>query len=198
MIEHDIIEGLYYIENYITNEEHNMIMNNIKNDIKEWNPVGSSKFSRKVKHYGYSYGYDYSGINKIEDIPDFYKNLVNPERINNYFPSPLINQEFEQLIINEYLPKQGIYPHIDHTKFFGSIIICLTVGSGINIEFSSNSHENIVNFYVKPCSLYIMTSKSRYNWKHGITKSLYDVLPNSNQKIIRNTRYSITFRTINK
>ena len=154
-MEHSIIKGLYYIPNYITVDEHNNIINDLIISNK-WSPVGSSNNSRRVLQYGYSYAYDGSGVDKIDDIPLLYKNLLDIDKINNILGFKLLNtNNFDQLIINEYKPSQGIYKHIDHIKYFGPIIMCVTCGSGINMEFSL--HDQIINVYVEPNSLYIMS-----------------------------------------
>jgi alkylated DNA repair dioxygenase AlkB len=107
----------------------------------------------------------------------------------------LDKNNFDQLIVNEYKPGQGIYKHIDHVKYFGPIILCITCGSGCNIEFSRE--DTIVNIYVEPKSLYIMSGDARYKWRHGINNITTDIINNGIlKKVRRDTRYSITFRSI--
>lgn len=196
-MEHSIIRGLYYIPNFISNDDYEDIMRAL-NETTEWLPVGTSKNSRRVLHYGYSYSYNRSGIKKIEDIPELYKKILDITKINNILNKEVIDKNnFEQLIINEYKPSQGIYKHIDHIKYFGPIIVCFTVGFGTNIEFIHN--DKIINVYVEPKSVYIMTGDSRYKWTHGIKQCKYDIIEDNDnmKKIARETRYSITFRSVN-
>lgn len=42
---------------------------------------------------------------------------------------------FDQLIINEYTPGQGINPHIDNPTLFSSPIVSLSLGSDCVMEF---------------------------------------------------------------
>lgn len=42
---------------------------------------------------------------------------------------------FDQLIINEYQPGQGINPHIDNVKLFAEPIVSLSLGSECIMEF---------------------------------------------------------------
>ena len=116
-------------------------------------------------------------------IPNVYKKYINTKRINNIIQNDLLKEEFQQLIINEYKYNQGITAHIDHTKYFGPIIACLSIGSEATVIFSKDNKEEIIT--LNPGSLYIMTGESRYKWYHSIIKN-----PN---KI---NRYSLTFRTI--
>lgn len=185
------VDGLYYIPNYLTEEEHYNILQFFKNS-DEWKHINNYKNSRRVIHYGYNYAYNRSGIKKIGKIPKFFIDLVNTERINNAIGFNLINSDMEQLIINEYKPGQGIANHIDNTKFFGPIILCLSVGSEIEIEFSNGNIKK--NLCIEPKSLYIMTKDARYKWKHGIAKKIYNY--NKDKLVKRSIRYSLTFRTI--
>lgn len=182
----------------ITIEEIDEITNYI-NTIKDWQKVSpKSDKSRQVLQFGYSYGYggNNKGIDKIADIPNLFSKLVLAERINNAINKHLIEIPMEQLIINQYLPGQGINFHTDHEKYFGPTILCLTIGSGTNIEFEHKDKTQSYNLYVEPGSLYIMTEDARYKWQHGIEQKIYD-FDNNNVKKKREIRYSITFRTIN-
>ena len=185
--EDPVIKGLYYIPNYLTDDETKQILTYLKKT-KDWFHIGKSSSSRRVMHYGYSYAYNRSGIEKLEDVPDLFKELVTINRINEYVPELDMQNELEQLIINEYKPGQGIHPHIDHTKYFGPVIVCLTIGSGIGIDFTKDEHKRTL--FVQPGSLYIMSGDARNVWRHGIKRSMYDV----GKK--RGIRVSLTYRTI--
>lgn len=109
--------------------------------------------------------------------------------------------DFGQLIINEYYPGQGIAPHIDHIKRFGPIVACISLGSGIVMDFekitpASAGSEAVVekySIYVKPRSLYFMSGDARYKWKHSIASRKTDVV--DAKKIKRGRRVSLTFRS---
>lgn len=173
------MEGLLYIPNFISNDEANTILDCLNKE-SNWKSVGSSKHSRRVLHYGYSYSYTTTYITKTNPIPDLYQFILERIKIKN----------LEQLIINEYLPGQGIAPHIDSSSF-GPEIACLTLNSGIQIDFIRPNYDKY-SIYVEPNSLYIMSGESRTHWKHGIAPRKKD------GNVIRDTRYSLTFRSINK
>lgn len=187
----NLINGLYYIPNYLTNDEILKIEEYLLKS-NEWFTLTKNPKSRKVIHFGYNYSYDRSGIKKIKDIPNFFSDLVTTEKINNKLGFELLKDKMDQLIINEYLPGQGISKHIDHIKYFGSIIICLTIGSPVNINFvEANNESNIKKIKVEIGSLYIMSGDSRYKWKHYIEQKKED------DGIKRMIRTSLTYRTIN-
>jgi alkylated DNA repair dioxygenase AlkB len=189
--EDNTIKGLYYVSNYLTDGEQKEIMEYLKKS-KKWVPLNKNvSSSRKVIHFGYNYAYDRSGIKKIEDIPSYFKKLVDLDRINANIEKSLVVNEYDQLIINEYTAGQGIYPHVDHVKQFGDVIVCITVGSGIGMEFIKNDDSTKKKtIYVQAGSMYIMSGDARYKWKHGIKKSKHD----NGKK--RGTRSSLTYRTV--
>jgi len=185
--EDPVIKGLYYIPDYLTDEEVKEITKLLKQS-NEWKSVGKSIDSRKVIHYGFSYRYDRGGIERVTDIPAFLKGLINKDRVNGYFANTIMKDEMDQLIVNEYKPGQGIYAHIDHVGYFGDVIVCLNIGSGIAIDFTKDGQKRSI--YVKPKSLYIMSGPARYEWRHGIAATMYDVGTK------RGTRWSLTYRKV--
>ena len=188
--EDDLVKGLYYIPDYLTVQEQQEIMKYLRKT-KKWQTVGKSYSSRRVIQFGYSYSYDRTGVKKIEELPEYFQKLVDIEHVNGVLNKELLTEDMEQLIINEYKPGQGIHPHIDHYKYFGPIIVCLTIGSGIGIDFTRVDDPSIgKQVYVKPGSLYIMSGESRSIWRHGIKRGKYD------GPIKRGIRYSLTYRTI--
>lgn len=180
------IKGLYYVENYLSKSEIDMIMGNIKNSIK-FEHIYNAK-SRRVAHYGYYYSYNRSGLNPAPPIPNYLADLVCPNRISEIFDQdqsqsqPQPTTIFDQLIINEYHPNQQIAPHIDHVKQFGPIIACISIGQDVPITFS-NGQSTDININIKSGSIYIMTGDARYKYKHSLKNT-----GNS-------TRYSLTYRT---
>ncbi len=59
-IRDDIISGLYYIPEYL--EDNDLFDQLIKSN--DWTRVSNTSKSREVIHYGYKYSYDRSGIKK--------------------------------------------------------------------------------------------------------------------------------------
>lgn len=176
------INGLYYIPKYVPKHEIDHLKNLIAENIK-LEPISSSANSRRVAHYGYFYSYDRTGLKPADPIPLDLHKLADSKRINKLVDG-LINKEFDQVIINEYKPGQQIYYHTDHTKLFGEIIACVTIGQPVPIKFKYGNTIKKIN--VEEGSMYIMTGDARYKWQHSLINNTKD------------TRYSITYRTINK
>ena len=168
------IPGLWYIENYLSESESQEFKNYMVNVKLE--PISNAPTSRRVAHFGYYYSYDKSGLKPATSIPEWLSDLIDPN-----LP---VSADFNQIIINEYKPGQQIAYHTDHLQLFGPVIACVTVGESIPISFR---HDNIVKkLNIKSGSMYIMTKDSRYLWQHSLKNNT------------SNTRYSITYRTVNK
>ncbi len=100
---------------------------------------------------------------------------------------------FEQAIINEYLPGQGIAPHIDR-DCFGPIVATVSLGSAVNMDFCRDSTGDEYVQRLVPRSLVLLYGDARFKWRHGIAKRHYDMW--NGHKTKRHRRVSITFRTI--
>jgi len=179
------INGLYYIENYLTSEELQLIKDFINSEANLQPLTPSSLQSRRVAHYGYYYAYDRSGLTAAPKIPDSLLKIVEPDRLNRMI-GPLVNKPFEQLIINEYRYRNGISKHIDHPEQFGPIIACITIGQCAPIIFRNSQSQSKIKISPAEGSIYIMTGDSRYQWTHELTNTGTE------------TRYSLTYRTIKK
>lgn len=158
---------IIYQENALTHEQERQLIEFIDSQI--W----STELTRRVQHYGYTYNYKNGAVSKTTPIPPEWITLFN------------ITEDKCCIIVNEYLPGQGISPHIDSLKFREKII-CYSLGSAINIQFALNYKYK--NYYVQPRSYYIMHGDSRYKWTHEIQRLKYD------NKIPRGRRISITIR----
>lgn len=173
-----VIKGLTYIKNFITEQEEKDITEFINK--QKWN----TSLSRRTQHYGYEY--PYSTKNKLIEttkIPDIFNPLL--EKINKYF-----NKKFDQLIINEYMPGQGISPHIDHIRLFDDTVISVSMGSDCIMEFKY--YDKKIEVLLEKCSLVGLQNDARYKWSHSIPART-----NDNGKT-RNKRISLTFRIAKK
>ena len=168
------IEGLWYIENYLSQEESQEFYNYISNHVK-LEPISTAPSSRRVAHFGYYYSYKGTGLTPAPPIPDWLDDLLD-------IKLPMLEGKMDQIIINEYRPGQQIAYHTDHTGLFGPVIACITVGHSVPIKFRCDGM--VKQLDIKSGSMYVMTGKARYNWEHSLKN-------NSTE-----TRYSITYRTI--
>jgi alkylated DNA repair dioxygenase AlkB len=181
------INGLEYHDNFITSAEHSELINII--DEQPW----LDDLKRRVQHYGYKYDYKRRNIDKtmhLGEIPDWCKNIGIKLQANG-----IIDFMPDQVIINEYLPGQGISNHIDCEPCFNDTIISLSLKSSCIMQFTNNLNaQKVIPILLEPCSLVVLKKDARYNWMHGIkavkTDNFYG------EKIIRRRRVSLTFRKV--
>lgn len=184
MKHHNIINGLIYQDDFLSTEDEKMLMLEIDNAIWDTN------LKRRVQHYGYIYDYKKKNINqdiKIEKLPDWL--LLLEIKIKTNFN---IQNSFDQVIINEYEPGQGISNHIDCIPCFEDVIVSISLLSSCVMQFSRGGEQQ--EMFLKPRSILLLSGEARYNWKHGIKAIKNDKWLNT--LIPRTRRISITFRKI--
>jgi len=139
---------------------------------------------RRTQHYGYRYDY------KSKDIRP--ANQPIPKWISKLFPG----KEYDQCIINRYLPGEGISAHTDR-DIFGDEICSLSLGSPVTMMFTRQHFgHQFHDVWLQPRSLLTMTGEARNLWKHEIPARKVDFIPEGKRHIKRTTRYSITMRTM--
>lgn len=175
-----------YLPNYIDQFEESTLLGQI--DTLPW--LGDLK--RRVQHYGYRY--DYKARRVTDDsylgpLPDWLDELA--DRI---WKDEVFDAKPDQVIINEYLPGQGIAAHVDCEPCFGDTIASLSLGSACMMEFSSLHSGDSLTRLLEPQSLLVLQDEARFGWKHGIPARKSDVI--EQQRVTRGRRVSLTFRTV--
>lgn len=182
------IAGLVYIPNYISSQEEQELLAVL--DAQSW----SNEISRRVQQYGYRYDYRARSI-MLEDylgkLPDWTTSLA--ERL---VAEKKFSQAPDQLIVNEYLPGQGIGPHIDCTVCFGPVVASLSLISSAVMVFVHTVTKTKIELLLEPRSLLLLTDEARYDWKHGIVARTSDSL--NGLAMERQRRISLTLRTVQK
>lgn len=178
------MNGLTLIENYISDDDEQKLIKKINN--QTWD----KSLKRLTQHYGYKYDYKSSKIGEsIGDIPSWLTKYTDKMIIDKH-----INKYPDQVIINRYLPGEGISAHIDRTDIFDNKIYSLSLGSSCVMIFENR--RNKYEIHIKPKTLLIMEDDARYFFKHSILPKTYDIV--DKQHLDRDTRYSITFRNVIK
>ena len=178
------IEGLHYIPNFISEEEHDALLAAI--DAQSW----LNDLKRRVQHYGYKYDYKARNI-----LPDSYLGELPlwlgglQERL---FSDGIFKQKPDQAIINEYLAGQGISAHIDCVPCFDDVIASLSLGSDVIMRLSSGQQKHDV--FLEKRSLIVLSGEARYKWQHSIPTRKSDIV--DGVKLERQRRVSVTFRKV--
>jgi len=185
--------GLEYYSDFLTASEEDCLLERI--DDSEW----LTDLARRVLHFGYKYDYTSRKLDetaRIGPLPEWLARLSHMVREAASEEAKQLldpDQPFEQAIINEYLPGQGIAPHIDR-HCFGPVVATVSLGSAANMDFCCDSTGDEYVQRLVPRSLVLLYGDARFRWSHGIAKRLSDTW--NGQKTKRQRRVSITFRTI--
>tara|TARA_X000001036_G_scaffold103012_1_gene96300 strand:- start:391 stop:1023 length:633 start_codon:yes stop_codon:yes gene_type:complete len=197
-IEPELPPGLIYTPEFITPTDEERLLHKIDN--QQW----LDELIRRVQHYGYKYNYKarkidhsmYLGAlpNWIQDIANAIQAFIERDESTHGVEAQL----FDQAIVNEYLPGQGISAHIDCEPCFGDIITTLSLGSDTQMQFDLRSGGDSLHVPLARRSLAILTGPSRYEWLHSINNRKSDTWPvGTGPKVSRSRRVSITFRSVN-
>ncbi len=177
-----MISGLQYHSEFLTAEEEQDLIKII--DDQMW----LSDLKRRVQHYGYKYDYRHRIIDQsmnLGPLPEFFHSVLEKlQTIWQFRP--------DQIIVNEYMPGQGIGTHIDCVPCFGTTIMSLSLLSPCIMEFGLG--KQVVEKWLEPRSLLILEGAARYDWTHRIPARAIDCL--DNKFFDRNRRLSLTFRTV--
>jgi len=174
------IPGLRYIPEFLNSEQHDETLAAV--DALPW----LNDLQRRVQHYGYKYNYRERSISKqdhIGPLPLFAQTLAGwlvAEGFLTVMP--------DQLIVNEYLPGQGIAAHIDCVPCFYDRIETVTLGHPYELEFSR--YGDTQRFTPSAGSALLFSKDARYQWKHAIVRRTHD------DGIPRGRRVSLTFRNV--
>lgn len=180
------IKGLKYIPNYIDIVTEKKLIQEI--DERTW----INDLKRRVQHYGYKYDYRARRIDlsmRIGDLPNWANDIAIRLKEDGYF-----NNIPDQVIVNEYLPGQGISPHIDCEPCFEDTIISLSLASDATMMFTNEKTNEKVPVILRKRSLVILKEDSRYIWKHSIPARKSDKIDGKTVK--RQRRISLTFRSV--
>jgi alkylated DNA repair dioxygenase AlkB len=181
------VNGLRFMDNYISATEHEQIVHAIDNE--PW----LDDLKRRVQHYGFKYNYKSRSIDHnmyIGALPAWSHQLCRrlvDDRLINYSP--------DQIIVNEYLPGQGIANHIDCEPCFNDTIISLSLISSCVMDIINKDYPSRrVEMLLPPGSLVVLSGEARYRWTHGIAGRRVDEF--NGQRIVRERRISLTFRKV--
>jgi alkylated DNA repair dioxygenase AlkB len=147
---------------------------------------------RRVQHYGYKYDYksrNISGNSYLGPLPAWANTLASRLKDQGIF-----REKPDQVIVNDYLPGQGIAAHIDCIPCFGDVIASVSLNSAAMINFTCPPSGEKHEIYLQPRSLITLSKAARYQWQHSIPARKSDKV--DGQKIFRDRRISLTFRKV--
>jgi alkylated DNA repair dioxygenase AlkB len=176
------INGLTFVPDFITPEEEKHYLEFIYE--QKWN----KELTRRTQHYGSRYVYRTRSLeHDVPAVPDIFKALSAKIKA-----AGLTTLDFDQVIVNEYTPGQGIAAHTDHKTWFDSDICTLSLKAPINMDFTARNVDETIR--LEPRSIVVLKGYARSVVRHGIRQVKEDVV--DGVTVPRQTRVSITFRKI--
>ncbi|GAB3968949.1 alpha-ketoglutarate-dependent dioxygenase AlkB [Actinoallomurus acanthiterrae] len=183
------VPGLRYVPDWLDAVEQGRLAARI--DAAAW----SGELRRRVQHYGHRYDYGRRGVSSdggaapAPPIPEWALPLVARLHGEGHMETPA-----DQMIVNEYLPGQGISAHVDCVPCFGPVVVSVSLLSAVTMEFTDPDAETRIPVRLEPGSLCVMTGPARYAWRHAIAARKSD--PGPHGRIPRSRRVSLTLRTV--
>ena len=181
------VPGLKYIEGFLSPDEQADCVKRVHAAANEWR----DDLSRRVQHYGWRYDYKARAITPdmhIGALPDWLAGLA--QRL--YDETGLFDSVPEQVIVNEYVPGQGIAMHTDH-RGFGPTVCTISLLDDWEMDFAEHWKDKTPALLQRG-SCVLLTESARSVWQHGIAPRKTDTLLGGQRN--RKRRLSLTFRTV--
>lgn len=180
-----MIPGLLHTPDWLDEDERRRLIADI--DAAPW----SSPLRRRVQHYGHRYDYGSRGVDAdpAPPLPEWALALARRLHEEGHFTS-----RPDQVIVNEYLPGQGISAHVDRVPSFGPVVASVSLLSSCVMDFTHPDGKTRVPVTLAPGALCVMSGPARSVWRHAIPARKTD--PGLNGRVPRARRVSVTFRTV--
>jgi len=176
------IEGMTYVPDFLTPSEQEAVFREV--DRSPWR----SDLKRRVQHYGYRYDYKARRVDPsmyLGSLPAFATPVA--ERLVERALFPHLP---DQLIVNEYLPGQGITAHVDCEPCFAGAIAMVSLGWAYEMDFIHSKTREARTILLATGSALAISGEARYDWQHQIKAR------RSDRGIPRHRRVSLTFRNV--
>ncbi|XP_017772595.1 PREDICTED: alpha-ketoglutarate-dependent dioxygenase alkB homolog 6 [Nicrophorus vespilloides] len=197
----DAPKSVYYIPNFISTEDEEIITSKVYGAPK---PKWTCLKNRRLQDYG---GIPHRNGIIPEQIPLWLVTYMDRVSDLNVFQPSRANH----CLVNEYLPGQGIMPHLDGPIFFPTVTT-ITCGSHTMLEFLREEEGEryfICKLLLEPRSLVILKDDMYKKYLHTIEERIVDTVDEScvnlnatghklGDILERGTRVSLTIRNVPK
>jgi alkylated DNA repair dioxygenase AlkB len=178
------VPGLFLYPDFIDEAKEQQLLDEI--DSQVW----IVDYLRRLQYYGYR--------NELEKPYDLIPFPVAMPPLMQELSQQLVKQRIillqpDQVIINEYVPGEGLKPHKDRA-YYENQICGVNLGSGCVMRFIRGKNEEIIDVEVPRRSVYVMQDDARKKWKHGIPPRKKDKIDGDVKH--RERRVSITYRKV--
>ncbi|XP_078437722.1 oxidoreductase [Wolffia australiana] len=163
------LRTLIYVPDFVSGDEEEQLLRHIYE-------VPSSKWkclkNRRLQNWG---GVVHEMGLLPQELPPWMSRITRRiSEVTELFPSPI-----NHVLVNEYLPNQGIMPHQDGPAYF-PVVAILSLGCAAVVDFTPHSRlaqcssltlEDRVSLLLMPRSLLIFKDEAYSDYLHGIEDS---------------------------
>jgi alkylated DNA repair protein (DNA oxidative demethylase) len=173
-------EGLIYVPEFMTEAEERELLEHLRAVSYSEIRMRGQVARRRTAHFGWLYGYESWKVDPGPPIPDFL--LPLRARCAELMEEP--PEQLVEVLLSEYTPGATIGWHRD-APMFGPKVVGVSLGSPCRMRFQRGKAEERRTYEVQlqPRSAYVLGGAARSEWQHSIPA-------------VKQTRYSITFRTL--
>lgn len=176
-----MIAGLCYLPEYLDQRIHDDLI--VAADRERWLMWDD----HRVQAYGYGYDRAKAVAFHLGELPPWATDLAQ-----RLWHDGLLPDVPDQLVVNDYSPGTGIFPHIDQAVF-GNAIASVSLGSSCVMAFSKEDSAT-EELFLEPRSVVVLSGEVRWNWKHSIPARIFDTVEGRERR--RERRLSLTFRVM--
>jgi alkylated DNA repair dioxygenase AlkB len=170
-------EGLLYQQDFISQDEEQALLKQIRALPLEEAKYKSFTAKRRTVSYGGSYDFDTNQLGPAPDIPGFL--LPLRDRV-----AALVGANpFAHALVTEYRPGTELGWHRDVGEF--ELVVGVSLAGRCRMRFRHYPPEKgtkIFTLELEPRSVYVLRDEIRWRWQHSVAAT-------------KELRYSITFRT---
>lgn len=193
---------VHYIPNFISEDDEAFIMKHVYSAPK---PKWTCLSNRRLQDYG---GVPHKNGMIPEKVPDWLKTYNDKIAAYNVFGGNKPNH----VLVNEYLPNQGIMPHTDGPLFYPTVTT-ISCGSHTVLEILENDakRDKVCDIFLERRSLVVLQDDVYSKYLHSISERDEDVITkecvnakqcggeiNVGTIFKRDTRISLTIRYVPK
>ncbi len=178
--------GAILIEEFVGSAREAELLSHV--DIAPWR----QDLCRRVQHYGWRYDYRARRISEGDGLGPL-PTWLNGE-VGALVGEGLFKEPPDQVIVNEYVPGQGIAPHVDCIPCFGPTIASQSLGGQVIMMFEHVGTSTRLEVLLPARSLLVLARPARHEWRHAITARKSDSVDGA--RTPRKRRISLTFRSV--
>ncbi|MES1912999.1 MAG: hypothetical protein MHM6MM_005236 [Cercozoa sp. M6MM] len=183
--------GLFVIRDFISRAQEQKILAELDRDDDLWTPLPSG--DRRIQQFGVPFDFAekrllweqadealrqsgtewQSQLDEEEPkvpLPEFCRDVLAQAKTTTELPEQVSErlQCLNHFLANEYLPGQGIRPHVDLHAMFGDVLCALSLRSPAAMLWR-NPRTGVKKYiWLPPRTLCVFTGEARYLWHHGI------------------------------